>query len=177
MRICDLIHKRLEVIGQLRVPAISVPPSGSLCAELRQHAAGLALQELADRVRDLLIFFLCGASFDPDRIGLVMMASALRSVIRIHVRVLRRSLTALDHVQRNDQLVTAIDRRQIIVSPCFVPGHPRTSDGCLNDRSTLLKGSLDLLGHIKLDVSIRISADLRQQEAVDPLLQHLKDRT
>ena len=63
----------------------------------------------------------------------------------LHVRVCRARLAALDDVQRDDQIVAALDRGQIVVRSGFVPGHPGTADGGLDDAGALLKGALQLL--------------------------------
>ena len=92
------------------------------------------------------------------------------------MRVLRTGLTALDYIERNNKLVSALDRRHVVVSSCLIPCHPRTPDGCLQDARTLFERTFELFFEIKYDVRVRTRSDHRKQERIDPLLKHLDDR-
>ena len=92
------------------------------------------------------------------------------------MRIRRTGLTAFHDIQRNDQLITAIDRRQVVVCPGFIPGHPRTTGRALQDRRTFLEAAFEFFMQVKLDIHIIRSTDHRQQESIDPLLYHLQDR-
>ena len=179
------VDHRLDVICELSVPAILVPPLGALRSDLRQDRCRLAFPESPEDSRHLLVLFLRRSCFDAELLGLGLLTHLLRlcrlrchRLLLFHVRVLRRGLPALDHIERHDQLITALKRRQVVVGSRLVPGHPGTADSSLKDGCTFLKGALELLCEVEFDISqIRIRADHRQEKSIDPLLQHLQDRT
>ena len=92
------------------------------------------------------------------------------------MRILRACLSALNHIQRHDQLVPAGHRRQIHIRTGLVPGHPGTANRRLQNACAFLKRAFQLFGQVKLHIGLRIRSDHRQQERVDPLLNHLQIR-
>ena len=181
VHVSDAVDERFNVFGQLVVPSVLIPPLSGFSTKFREDTVRLTLPEFLQDLRHPLVFFFGRSSFYTELLGLGLLAHLLglfyrHRLLLFHVCVLRRRLSALYHIKRHDQLVAALDRRQVIIGPGFVPGHPGTADCGLKDGRTFLKGALELLCEVKFDIGeIRIRADHRQEEAVDPLLQHLQD--
>ena len=175
----DFRNDRLKVISQLFIPAPEIPPGGRFGPDFREDAVPLALENLSKCIADCLNFFVRRCDCQLITFGFVLDQKILYGSfcgILPHVRILRASLSALNHIQRHDQLIPAGHRWQIHIRAGFVPGHPGAADGRLQNAGAFLETAFQLFCQIEFHIGLRIRSDHRQQERVYPLLNHLQIR-
>ena len=85
--------------------------------------------------------------------------------------VRRGRLAANQDVERGDQLVAAVDTRQVEAGTALVAGHDRRTDHGLHDLRLLLERALQLLADVEFDgPNGTVHSEHRQQESVESRL-------